>query len=240
MSHNSLRDTIAKEAAGKAAAELVEDGMLVGLGTGSTAAYFIKHLGIRCRNGLAINAVATSLMTSELAAKNGIPLIDIDSIARLDITVDGADEFDSRLRLIKGGGGALFREKIVAFMSHQMIVIADISKKVKHFGSFPLPVEIGRFAYAATLHHLKELGFEASLRASKEGGLYVTDNGNMIVDIKLKNPCMNPEKEDKKIKSIPGVIETGFFFDLADRVLIGFPDGHIEFLDAGKVEKDVI
>lgn len=225
--HSSKTD-IAKAAAGKAAAELVQSGMLVGLGTGSTAYFFIESLSERCRHGLNITAVATSERSQTQAAESGIPLADINTITSIDLTVDGADEIDGRNRMIKGGGGALLREKIVACMSQELVIIVDESKLVEHLGQFPLPIEIVPFAQRATIQHLIKLGYRGSLRKTKAGHIYVTDNGNHIFDIHLPQPSMNPEKDNQRIRSIPGVVETGFFFNLATRVIIGYPDGHIE------------
>ena len=236
---NDLSDTVAKEAAGRAAVDLVKSGMLVGLGTGSTTSYFIKHLGDLCRKGLQITAVATSRRSAELAESCGIPIIPIAQVVSIDLTVDGADEVDDKKRLIKGGGGALFREKIVAYMSRKMVVVADSSKRVDYLGRFPLPIEIASFAAMATMTHLKNEGLEAALRRGNGGEPYVTDNGNLIADIRLKYPCVNPEEINMQLKSIPGVIETGFFFNLAHRVLIGFPDGHTEFFDDDKTRAKV-
>ena len=225
---NPPSNDVAKEAVGKRAADLVKDGMVVGLGTGTTASFFIKYLGMRCQNGLQISAVASSNRSSSLAKNCGIPLINVDNILGVDLTVDGADEIDDEKRLIKGGGGALLREKIIAFMSNEMVVIADTSKKVKHLGRFPLPVEIASFAFQATLHNLEKKGYKPILRKTNDGKWFITDNGNMIVDIQLAYPCLSPEKEDEIIKNIPGVIETGFFFHLAHKILIGYPDGNIK------------
>lgn len=218
----------AKKAAGQAAADLVEAGMRVGLGTGSTAAFFIKGLIERCKQGLKIEAVATSEKSFQLAKEGGIPLIDITPIDRLDLTVDGADEIDPQKRMIKGGGGALLREKIIATMSREMIVIVDEGKLVKELGKFPLPIEIVPFAYKATLRHLADLGFHGVLRQDASGNVYITDNGNYIFDIHFKELCANPEIDHQLIRNVPGVIETGFFFHLAGRVIVGFNDGRVE------------
>ena len=225
-SNTPSKNDIAKEAAGKRAADFVKDGMVVGLGTGTTATFFIKYLGVRCQEGLKITAVASSNQSFNLAKSCGIPLLNVDEVVVVDLTVDGADEIDDQKRLIKGGGGALLREKILAYMSKEMVVIVDSTKKVEHLGRFPLPVEISSFAFPATIHHLEKQGYKPALRKTKEGKWFVTDNGNMIVDIQLTFPCLYPEKENEIIKNIPGIIETGFFFHLARRVLIGYPDGH--------------
>ncbi len=219
---------IAKEAAGKAAADLIEEGMLIGLGTGSTAAYFIARLGERCRSGLKIQAVATSQASHELATALGIPMADLDRVTTLDLTVDGADEIDAQKRMIKGGGGALLREKIVANMSHEMLVVIDESKKVQSLGAACLPVEIVPFAHQATIYKIEQMGFSGVIRTTKNSQRLLTDNHHYIYDIRLPHPCHYPEKIAEQLRSIPGVVETGFFLHLAGRVIQGFGDGRIE------------
>lgn len=224
----SEKINIAKKAAGKAAADFIQNGMLIGLGTGSTASCFIDCLIDRCRKGLQVTAVTTSERSQKQALQGGIKLIDINSITTLDITVDGADEIDQQKRMIKGGGGALLREKIVACMSKEMIVIVDSNKVVDFLGRFYLPVEICPFAFKSTLYHLEQLNYQGILRITSANELYRTDNGNYIYDVHLSYPCLNPERDHDRIRSIPGVIETGFFFKLAGRVIVGFEDGHTE------------
>lgn len=219
---------IAKEAAGKAAAELVSPGMIVGLGTGSTASYFITALGKRCREGLQISAIATSERSAILAEANEIPLTEDREVTFLDLTVDGADEVDQQKRLIKGAGGALLREKILASMSHEMVVIIDESKLVQELGSMPLPVEIIPFAYKATLYKLMQLGYKGELRALQDGEIYITENHNYLLDIQLPGLCKNPQEDDRRIRSVPGVVETGFFLGLAGRLIVGYGDGRIK------------
>jgi ribose 5-phosphate isomerase A len=221
---------IGKKAAGEAAAELVQAGMCIGLGTGSTTNYFIKRLAERCASGLEITAVASSNQSTELAYELGIPLVDIDPLIELDLTVDGADEIDPQKRMIKGGGGALLREKIVATMSKEMIVIVDSKKCVAQLGSFPLPVEIAPFAWKATLHHLASKKIHGNLRLCAGKLPYVTDNGNYIYDIAKEVIVGDLEALNQVIVSIPGVLETGFFFNQAGRVIIGYDDGHVEIL----------
>lgn len=216
-----------KEAAGKAAAELIQDGMRVGLGTGSTAACFIDSLIERCRQGLKIRAVATSTHSERQAREGGIPFCDINKITSLDITVDGADEIDSKERMIKGGGGALLREKIIASMSKEMIVIVDEHKLVKHLGKFPLPVEIVPFASTAIIHKIQQHGFQGKIRHNSDGKIYYSENGNIIFDINLMDSIENPEQLNLFFKSIPGVVETGLFYNLASRVVVGYDDGHV-------------
>lgn len=221
----------AKEAAGKAAVTLIQPGMIVGLGTGSTAAYFISHLAVRCKLGLQIVAIATSQASYDLAKSLEIPLGDPNEITFIDVTVDGADEIDNYKQMIKGGGGALLREKIVASMSQEMIVIIDSTKRVDFLGAGPLPVEIVPFAYKATIDKLEQLGYAGNLRLMKDETPFITENHNFIFEINLSHLCENPELEDRRIKNIPGVVETGFFIDIAGRVVIGWPNGFVEILE---------
>ncbi len=217
-----------KVAAGQAAADLIQAGMLVGLGTGSTANCFIESLVERCQKGLKISAVATSQQSTELAAKGNIPLVDINEITAIDITVDGADEIDPQKRMIKGGGGAHVREKIVASMSDELVIVVDEHKEVEVLGHVPLPVEILPFAYKATISHLQRLGLTGSLRLEDEQTLFITENHNYLYDIHFPEPCDQPEEIEAMIKNTPGVVDTGFFFDLATKVIVGYADGHIE------------
>jgi ribose 5-phosphate isomerase A len=218
----------AKEAAGVKAAELIENGMKIGLGTGSTAKYFIQALSERCKQGLQIQAASTSKATESLARTAGIPLLASEEIVQLDLAIDGADEIDSAKRMIKGGGGALFREKIIASSSREMIVIVDESKVVQQLGRFPVPVEVFPFGCHATRRKLEEKGFAGKWRKQPDGSFFVTDNGNYIYDIAYPGLCGNPERDDAILHAIPGVIETGFFLGMAGRVIIGFLNGRIE------------
>lgn len=217
-----------KSAAGKAAADLVEDGMLVGLGTGSTASFFIESLIARCREGLRITVVTSSVRSLEQAKAGNIPIAEINSLTALDLTVDGADEIDPLKRMIKGGGGALLREKILATMSREMVVVVDEKKLVNRLGAFPLPVEIVPFAFKATIARINDKGYQGVLRKGADGAPYVTDNGNCIYDIHFKELRENPEQDDDILRRIPGVVTTGFFFHLAGRVIIGRGDGTVE------------
>lgn len=225
VSDSSLKS--AKMAAAKAAAEFIQPGMRVGLGTGSTAILFIEALGARCREGLSIEAISSSDDSLNLARKVQIPIADPANVTALDITVDGADEIDPEKRMIKGGGGALLREKIIASMSKEMVVVVDSSKCVEALGAFPLAVEVTPFCHQATQAHLSLLGYQGSMR-QKNNALYVTDNGNYIFDIRLPYPCRAPAEDHNKIRSVPGVVETGLFIGLAGRVIIGYPDGRVE------------
>ncbi len=225
--HSSIT---AKKAAGQAAAEMIKDGMLVGLGTGSTTAFFIEALGKRCHEGLKISAVATSKQSAWQAEQLEIPLEDFEAITKLDITVDGADEIDPQKNMIKGGGGALLREKLLATASQEMIVVIDEKKLVNHLGFHPLPVEIARFVYRNTLARLEAEGYQGVLRLYSDQEPFVTDNGNYIVDIHYPTPITDPKQEQQRLKNITGVLETGLFFNLAGRVVIGYEDGRVKVL----------
>jgi ribose 5-phosphate isomerase A len=218
---------VIKKAVGYKAAELIESGMRVGLGTGTTAFYFIERLIQRYKEGLHIQAIASSEHSFQQATQGGIPMLGSDEITSLDVTVDGADEIDPQKRMIKGGGGALAREKIVAAMSREMIVIVDESKLVSSLGKSKLPVEILPFASQATLHHIKKAGYQGEFRRQTDKSLYVTDNGNLIVDIHFEALRVSPEEDHETLIHIPGVVETGFFFHLAGRVIVGFADGQV-------------
>jgi ribose 5-phosphate isomerase A len=217
----SLIENQAKDAAGKVACNLIQNHMTVGLGTGSTVHYFIQHLGTKVQNGLIISACATSKASEALAQKAHIPLIDINQFTSLDIVVDGADEIDPKKQMIKGGGGALLREKIVASMTKNMVVIIDQSKWVQKLGKFPLPVEILPFAHQATLKKLEE--FHPKLRMIG-GSPYITDNQNYIADLHLAAIDF-PEKIDELLHHIPGVLETGLFLNFAKTVIVGYSNG---------------
>lgn len=219
-----------KQAAGYEAAKLVQEGMKVGLGTGSTAYYFIEKLIERCKNGLKIQGIATSKKSTEQAKAGGIPLLNPDEFTELDIDVDGADEIDLNKQMIKGGGGALFREKIIAKSSKKMVVVVDESKVVKKLGHHALPIEISPFGLASTLKQIEDLSLSGELRKNKDQ-LYQTDNGNLIFDARLDRVQEDYRKLDQKLHEIPGVIETGFFWDLAKQVIIGYTDGHVEIKD---------
>jgi ribose 5-phosphate isomerase A len=216
-----------KKAVGYRAAELVQSGMLIGLGTGSTAFYFIERLIQKCNEGLKIQVVASSEKSLKQAEQGGLSLIDIEKVTSLDLTVDGADQIDPKKRMIKGGGGALVREKIIANMSRDYVVIVDETKCVASLGKCKLPIEVIPFAKMALLHHIEKAGFKGDFRIDKNGKLFISDNGNLIVDIHLDHARENPEKDHETLLHIPGVIDTGFFFNLAGRVIIGYQDGQV-------------
>jgi ribose 5-phosphate isomerase A len=227
---NSNETLKLKQQVGFEAAKLVKDGMLVGLGTGSTAAFFIESLAKRCQEGLKIKAVATSIRSEELAKQNGIEILDTNSITYLDLTIDGADEIDPFLRLIKGGGGALLREKIIATTSKEMVVIADETKLVKDLGAFGLPVEIIAFCFSSTIKKLNNKGFFGTLRKTKTNQPYITDNHNFIYDIQFDPVCIDPEYAYESIRGVVGVVELGFFFNIAKSAIVSFKDGSIKTL----------
>jgi ribose 5-phosphate isomerase A len=218
---------IAKEASAQLATTFVKEGMLIGLGTGSTAFFFIKELAKRCQEGLKIQAIASSQRSKKLAEELGIPLLDAETVSSLDLTVDGADQIDIKKRMIKGGGGALLREKIVASMSQEMVVIVDENKLVDHLGCCKLPIEIVPFGFKATIKHLQNLGYQGEIRSHTPQNLYLTDNKNFIYDIFI-DKLPNPELDEAKIRHIPGVVETGFFLNIAGRVVVGYNNGKTE------------
>jgi len=209
-----------KELAGRAAAELVRDGNIVGLGTGSTAYYAVLALGERVKAGLKILGIPTSVQTADLARNAGIPLTTLDEHPEIDITIDGADEVDPHLRLIKGGGGALLREKVVASASKRMIVVADSSKLLPVLGKFPLPVEIIAFARAVVANKIASLGGSPKLRTKPDGTPYLTDNGNRILDCAF-GKIDDPVALAGALSAIPGIAEHGLFVGLAKLALIG-------------------
>lgn len=222
-----MEKTDPKKVAAETAVACVENNMVIGLGTGSTAYWAIQLLGEKMRQGLRIKAVCTSSATEKLARELQIPIVTFSAISQLDIAIDGADEIGPEKRLIKGGGGALLREKIVAYNSNQFLVIADESKRTEKPGRFPLPVEVLPFGVERTLQHLKAICKNASIRI-KDGSPYVTDNGNHIIDCPFEF-IPDPEAAQMALKAVPGVLETGLFFSLKNcRVIIGYPDGHVE------------
>ena len=209
-----------KRLAGEAAAELVESGMLVGLGTGSTAAFAIRRLGERVREGLRIRGVATSRQTAELAGAVGIETMDIGQVERIDLTIDGADEIDPALNLIKGGGGALFREKIVAAASARLVIFADHTKLVPHLGAFPLPVEVNPFGWHLAATRIRGLGAkEVSLRRVADCA-FVTDNHGYVLDCHFQQ-ITNPADLADQLRRITGVMEIGLFIGMADLAVLG-------------------
>ena len=215
-----------KKMAAEKAVEHVDNGMVIGLGTGSTVKYAIKKLGEMVNTGLKIEGIPTSLRTKKLATEYDIPLVDLNDYTEIDLTIDGADEVDSHLNLIKGGGGALTREKIIAYHSKKEIIVIDEAKVVKKLGiDSPVPVEVTKYGWNATKKTLEELGCTAELRTIMDE-VYITDNSNYILDCDF-GKINEPEALEKEINSIPGVIENGLFIDLVDEVIVGSKQGII-------------
>lgn len=211
------------EAAHKAM-EFVRDRQLLGLGTGSTMKYFLTALGQRVQQGLQVRGVPTSQATAEYARQQGIPLLSNEECWDIDVAVDGADQVDPRLDLVKGGGGALLREKIVARAARQFIVIVDQAKQVPHLGlPFPLPVEIVPFGWRTTQRHLENLGWPSVLR-QENGQPFVTDNGNYVVDVQIPE-ITEPSVLETSLKQIPGVVECGLFVMMTSLVIVGTNEG---------------
>lgn len=218
MSYDVGKNDQEKEAAARASLRYVQDGQVVGLGTGSTAAYFIKLLGERVKNGLKVRGIPTSERSRQLAQSLGIPLTTLDEYQEIAVTVDGADEVDPRLRLIKGGGGALLREKIVASATRQLVIVADASKQVKRLGKFPLPVEVIKFAQAVVRKKIEALGARVSLRRDG-GGPFLTDGNNYIFDCHF-GEIGDAEGLARELSDMPGVVEHGLFIGMASVVIV--------------------
>jgi ribose 5-phosphate isomerase A len=208
-----------KKMAAERSLEYVHDGQVVGLGTGSTAAYFIVRLGARVKQGMKVRGIPTSDRSRDLAMSLGIPLTSLDEVQQIDVTVDGADEFDPQLRLIKGGGGALLREKIVASASRQVVIVADSSKRVPVLGGFPVPVEVVPFAQALLVKRISELGARVVRRLDAAGAVYITDTGNQILDCHFGR-IPDADSLAQRLSGMPGIVEHGLFIDLASVVLM--------------------
>jgi len=216
-----------KEAAARASLQFVKEGQVVGLGSGSTATHFIKLLGEKVRKGLRVRGIPTSVRSRELAESLGIPLTTLDECQEIAVTVDGADEVDPQLRLIKGGGGALLREKIVASATRQMVVVADATKQVQRLGKFPLPVEVIRFAQALVAKRISALGAEVELRTRTDGRPYVSDENNHILDCRF-GEIRDPDQLARQLSDMPGVVEHGLFIGMASVVLFARGDQIVE------------
>ena len=212
-----------KQAAAEKALELVSDGMLIGLGSGSTAAFFVQGLGRLVADGMKVRGVPSSRRTAELAASLGIPIV-TELVGQIDLTVDGADEVDPGLNLIKGRGGALFREKLVAAASKRFVVVVDESKLVKQLGVGVLPVEVLPFLWRSTAERIAALGVSLVVRGGEETP-YVTDNGNLILDVTVEGGIKNPAAFGVELKKVTGVVEHGLFVDITDTVIAAGPDG---------------
>lgn len=217
-----------KQAAARASLRFVHDRQIVGLGTGSTAAYAIRFLAEQVHKGLKIIGIPTSQRSKELAESLRIPLATLDEYQKIDVTIDGADEFDPALRLIKGGGGALLREKIVASASKQVVIVADSAKQVKILGKFPLPVEVIPFAQALIAKRITALGASVTLRRYADGNPFITDEGHHILDCHF-GQIPDPPALARTLNDMPGVVEHGLFIDLAGVVIVGKGTEVIEF-----------
>lgn len=211
-----------KRLAAARAVTLVEDGMTLGLGTGSTASYAIRFLGMKVSEGMRLRGVPTSEATAALARECGIPLISLKEAGRIDLTIDGADEVDTQMRMIKGGGGALLREKIVAAASDAVIIIVDASKVVQKLGSFPLPVEVVPFGAAYVQSMIESLGARPTLRGG-EANPFVTDDGHYILDCAFRT-IERPEELSAMLNATPGVVDTGLFIGVTDALIVGRGD----------------
>jgi len=212
-----------KKLVGRKAAEYVKEGMVIGLGTGSTAKHAVDAVGEMVKNGLQIQAVPTSKATQEQAQSLGIPLLDINEVDHIDLAIDGVDEIDSEFNATKGGGAALFREKVVASLAKEVIWIMDESKLVEAIGAFPLPVEILPYGYKIVYSKLEKLGLKPKMRMKGEE-LLVTDNGNYIVDLDTGVPTDILDVQEK-LSNIVGVLETGQFLKMCKRIIVGTDEG---------------
>jgi len=212
-----------KKVAGYKAAEYVKDGMVVGLGTGSTAKHMVDAVGEMVKNGLKIQGVPTSKATEVQARELGIPLLNIDDVDHIDLAIDGVDEIDEDFNATKGGGAALFREKVVASLAKEVIWVMDESKLVDKLGAFPLPIEVLPYGYQIVFNKLKDYGFNPEMRMRGEE-LLLTDNGNYIIDLHTGAP-VDVEDIRVKVNGIVGVLETGQFLKMCDRIIVGTADG---------------
>lgn len=219
----------AKVMAARKSLEFVEPGMVVGLGSGSTATHFIRLLGEQVKAGLKVRGIASSQASEELAMSLGIPVIDFRTVTEIDVAIDGADEVGPELALIKGGGGKLLREKIVASAAKQFVIVADASKVVRRLGRFPLPVEVIQLAEPLVGRKLDALGLRPSRRKAKDGSDYITDEGNFILDCAC-GEINDPAKIAREIRAMVGVVEHGLFLHMATRALIADGSGVRELL----------
>jgi len=214
-----------KQLACQRAAQEVQDGMVLGLGTGSTVYYFLQELGRMVREGVRITGVPTSVQTAQLATQFAIPLTRLDDHPHLDLAVDGADEVDDHLNLIKGAGGALLREKIVAASAARFLIVVDDSKMVHQLGTrFPVPVEVVPFGHTPATRALEGLGAQVTLRRGADGQTWLSDNGNYIVDCRF-GPIADPVALQQQLLAIPAVIDSGLFIGMTDTVLVGHAEG---------------
>jgi len=218
MSYDMGKNDEEKEAAAQASLRFVQDGQIVGLGTGTTAAHFIKLLAERVKTGLKIRGIPTSERSGKLAMSLGIPLTTLDEFQEIAVTVDGADEVDPQLRLIKGGGGALLREKIIASATRQLVIVADASKQVARLGKFPLPVEVIKFAQELVVKKITALGAQVNLRLGTDGKPFITDENNHILDCHF-GEIADVDRLARSLSDMPGVVEHGLFIGMASVVI---------------------
>jgi ribose 5-phosphate isomerase A len=216
-----------KQAAARESLRFVREGDIVGLGTGSTAYYVLQALAERVRQGLKITGLATSKHTEKIAGELGIPLTTLDQHQEIDVDIDGADEIDPKLNLIKGGGGAFLREKIVASAAKRLVIIADSTKQVSVLGKAPVPVEVVPFAQALVAKEIQALGATVTLRKDRQGVVYVTDESHHILDCSFRR-IPDPQGLERQLEEIPGVLGNGLFVGMADVVLIGKGDSVLE------------
>lgn len=222
-----MDQTELKKQAGEYAADLVESGMRVGLGTGSTAIWAVRRIGEKLKSGelTDIVAIPTSVRTAEEAESLGIPLASFDELTELDITIDGADEVDGRLNLIKGGGGALLREKIVAQITKRLVIIVDPSKQVSLLGqTWAVPIEVAHFGWESQKRYLESIGATVEVRKSESGEPFLTDGGNLILDANFGR-IYNILALETKLQRRVGIIESGIFFEMANDLIVAHPDG---------------
>ncbi|MBC2072969.1 ribose-5-phosphate isomerase RpiA [Listeria marthii] len=218
-----------KKIAGEKACEWIKEGMIVGLGTGSTVYYTIEKLGDMVAKGLQVTGVATSEETAKQAEKLGIPLKSLNDVTEIDVTIDGADEIDADFQGIKGGGGALLREKMVANASLKNIWVVSEEKLVRDLGEFPLPLEVIPFGWKQIQRELEKDDIETNLRKQSSGEVYVTNNGNYILDI-VNQTFTDTAMWQEKLAQIPGVVEHGLFLDYVDMIICGKANGEIELI----------
>lgn len=213
-----------KQLVGIKAAELVQDGTTIGIGTGTTARHFILALGERVKKGLNVRGVPTSDNSKQLAEETGILTLDLNDAETIDIAFDGADEVSASFDLIKGGGGAMLQEKMVAFAAHHFIVMADESKMVQYLGRFPLPVEVVPYGWKKVQYYIQSLGCKQVILRIRNGNIFITEHGHYILDCHFEN-IPDPDSLNQQLHSIPGVVESGLFLNMAKDVLVGYADG---------------
>jgi ribose 5-phosphate isomerase A len=218
-----------KELVGRKAAELVKPNMTIGIGTGSTAYWFIIALSEKIRDGFICRGVPTSQKTSELMQQHHIPIVELDDVDYIDLTIDGADEITPQLELIKGGGGALLQEKMVASTSKQFIVIADEKKYVTSLGQYPLPVEVVTYGWRQTKHKIEQLGCSRVVLREHNKNIFITDHGHYILDCYFQQ-INNPFSLHNELNNIPGLVENGLFIGMAHGALIGHANGKISYV----------